>query len=183
MRLLPNGDLYIHVFDEITWITAESLFTGIIDFMHTPDVEIKRLVVVVGSPGGDPEASIAMYTTLRAANLPIISVGLGAIYSAAIYPFMAGDKRLLFPEATFLFHATLIDPAEEPQPVYQLKEDLQGDSINEKILNQIIKPVLKAPPSATERILKPRESYYVTSGKALKWGLATGIIKKLSDID
>ena len=56
------------------------------------------------SDGGDAEAGLAFYSRIRASTCYVIVMGIGLVASAATIILVAGEGRLMYPEAWFMTH-------------------------------------------------------------------------------
>lgn len=59
----------------------------------------------VSSDGGDYHTGIALADLIRGLPVPVHTVGLSTVYSAATYPFLAGTHRSCYPHTSFYFHS------------------------------------------------------------------------------
>ena len=66
----------------------------------------KYLQIVINSGGGDLQAAFAVIDIMKGSAIPVHTVGLGCVASAAIAIFMAGEKgkRVLTPNTSILSH-------------------------------------------------------------------------------
>jgi ATP-dependent Clp protease protease subunit len=66
----------------------------------------KYLQLIINSGGGDLQAAFALIDIMRGSAIPIHTVGLGCIASAAVLIFIAGEKghRVLTPNTSVLSH-------------------------------------------------------------------------------
>ncbi|GEM_PF-5909705 len=93
---------FITISGSISWKTADGFFNKLSDFeIRRPKKTIK---LYINSGGGDTNAMTKIYDHIRYSPCPIITIGSGFVFSAAIVIFLAGDLRLAFPNATFGFH-------------------------------------------------------------------------------
>jgi len=60
--------------------------------------------VLLSSPGGDNDAGVAIFETMRTANNPTIVEGMGMIASAAVPVLLAGTIRFLNPDSRIMIH-------------------------------------------------------------------------------
>lgn len=65
----------------------------------------ENLTVRINSNGGSVNHGIAMYNLLQNYRGQVTTVVDGACYSAAVLPFLAGDKRYMNPGSTLLIHS------------------------------------------------------------------------------
>jgi len=66
----------------------------------------KYLQLIINSGGGDLQTAFAVIDTMKGSAIPVYTVGLGCVASAAIAIFMAGTKgkRVLTPNTSILSH-------------------------------------------------------------------------------
>ena len=66
----------------------------------------KYLQLILNSGGGDLQAAFAVIDTMKGSAIPVHTVGLGCVASAAVLIFIAGEKgkRVLTPNTSILSH-------------------------------------------------------------------------------
>ena len=91
--------------DEITDATCKEVISFIIS-KNLVKPYPKYLQIVINSGGGDLQAAFALIDTMKGSAIPVHTVGLGCVASAAIAIFMAGEKgkRVLTPNTSILSH-------------------------------------------------------------------------------
>ena len=91
--------------DEITDITCKDVITFIIS-KNLVKPYPKYLQLVINSGGGDLNSAFAVIDTMKGSAIPIYTVGLGLVASAAFAIFIAGEKgkRVLTPNTSILSH-------------------------------------------------------------------------------
>jgi ATP-dependent Clp protease protease subunit len=62
------------------------------------------ITVIINSGGGDVDAAIACYDSIKSTRNTVLTVGSGLVASAAILPFLAGDVRLMQMNCRMFFH-------------------------------------------------------------------------------
>ncbi len=80
----------------IEWILKNNL-------MRSP---IDNLTLIINSGGGSVTDAFALIDTMKGSAIPVYTIGLGEISSAALMIFMAGHKgeRVMTPNASILSH-------------------------------------------------------------------------------
>jgi len=91
--------------DEISDSTCKDVISFIISKNLTKPYP-KYLQLVINSGGGDLQAAFALIDTMKGSAIPVHTVGLGCVASAAVAIFMAGvkGKRVLTPNTSILSH-------------------------------------------------------------------------------
>src|SRR5574343_67301 len=84
--------------DVVSWILEMNLSIG---KKHNHSI----LTLVLNSEGGELASGFAIIDTMRGSNIPVHTVGLGQICSAAFMILMAGAHRVLTPNTSIMSHA------------------------------------------------------------------------------
>ena len=69
-----------------------------------PVKERKPIKIFINSEGGDLNTVLNLIDVIRLSKTPVHTIGLGMAYSAAGYLLMAGHKRYIFENTSFLIH-------------------------------------------------------------------------------
>ena len=80
----------------IEWILKNNLTTS----------QFENLTLIINSGGGSVTDAFALIDTIKGSGVPIHTIGLGEISSAALMIFMAGEngERIMTPNASILSH-------------------------------------------------------------------------------
>jgi ATP-dependent Clp protease protease subunit len=91
--------------DEISDSSCKDVISFIISKNLTKPYP-KYLQLVINSGGGDLQAAFALIDTMKGSAIPVYTVGLGCVASAAILIFISGEKghRVLTPNTSILSH-------------------------------------------------------------------------------
>ena len=91
--------------DEISDSSCKDVITFIIS-KNLAKPYPKYLQLIINSTGGDLQAAFALIDTMKGSAIPIHTVGLGCVASAAVLIFIAGvkGKRVLTPNTSILSH-------------------------------------------------------------------------------
>ena len=91
--------------DEISDSTCKDVIQFIISKNLTKPYP-KYLQLIINSGGGDLQAAFALIDTMKGSAIPVHTVGLGCVASAAVLIFIAGvkGKRVLTPNTSILSH-------------------------------------------------------------------------------
>ena len=91
--------------DEISDSTCKDVISFIISKNLTKPYP-KYLQLVINSGGGDLQAAFALIDTMKGSAIPVRTVGLGCVASAAVLIFISGEKghRVLTPNTSILSH-------------------------------------------------------------------------------
>ena len=80
----------------IEWIFKNNMSTS----------QFEHLTLIINSGGGSVTDAFALIDTMKGSGIPVHTIGLGEVSSAALMIFMAGEKgkRVLTPNASILSH-------------------------------------------------------------------------------
>jgi ATP-dependent protease ClpP protease subunit len=76
----------------------------------TVNLQAQSVTLCISSNGGSTEQAFYAYEVLRALPVPINTINMSIVHSAANIIFMAGERRSATPESYFLFHQTKFTP-------------------------------------------------------------------------
>ena len=135
------------------------------DFILEPTINIS-------SEGGDGTVGLAMHDLIRSSDVPVTTVGLGEVCSAAFIVFLGGAKRLAHENTLFMAHeiAPHLNDLKRQQQENVLEQARKIDELFRKIIlrNSTLKP---------EQLDElQRFETYITAEDALRWGLIQRII-------
>lgn len=88
-------------FEKITTQSTEGLLTRMTEHAYHG---AERVRLVVSSPGGQVASTMTLFTKLTESPIELVTHATGEIASMGVVLFLAGNKRLASPEATFLLH-------------------------------------------------------------------------------
>ena len=71
---------------------------------NTPIEERKPIKIYIDSIGGDIMGTLTIIDAIRQSETPVITINTGQAYSGGFFCFIAGHKRISYPNASFLFH-------------------------------------------------------------------------------
>lgn len=142
-----------------------------------PVIERKPIKIFINSCGGLVSAAWTLIDTMIASETPIITVGLGCIYSAASMIFIAGHKRLCLPHATYMIHDGYIQNSDS---VAKMIDDIEFQKTGEEKVKQYYISRTNITESLYDE--KYRVNWYMQSEDMLKYGIADTIISSLSEV-
>lgn len=93
------------IMEEITLESCKNVIEYILE-ANLSDDRPSVINLFICSPGGDFNASMAVVDIIRGSSIPVRTIGLGQIASAALIIFLAGTKgcRILTPNTSILSH-------------------------------------------------------------------------------
>lgn len=145
--------------------------------MNIPKDELKPIILMVNSYGGDLALANNFCDIIKASRIPIITVAMGATMSAAFLIFISGHKRFVFKHSSLLVHqgSGVIGGSaaeiEEAQKHYQKQIEemktyiLENTRIDEKVFNR-----------------NKKKDWYLNAQQCLEMGICDVIIEHLEDI-
>ena len=172
VRLLENGVHYLTgdigedtITPAIKWIIYENLTST-----------NKTLTLYINSMGGDLYQAFALIDIMRTSKLPIRTVGLGSIMSAAFLIFASGTKgmRIIAPNTGIMCHQ--FSDAQEGK-YHDIKAQIvESDYCNRRML-EILKDATGLPVNSIKSKLLPASDVYLTADELVKFKVADEILK------
>ena len=157
----------------ITWSLADEFFNVLTGFELLS--QKKPLTIYINSEGGDTYAMFKIYDHIKNSPLFVVTIVAGCASSAGFIIFLAGDQRIMFPNAFLGFHAPSIyfcdgsseGPAESEESAFHQKH----------LLNAMVS-IVKNNSNMTEKIIRKyfRILTRIDAKTALKFGLVNEII-------
>lgn len=132
----------------------------------------RRVILRIDSPGG------CVYSTLRAVDclsnlgVPVDTIGVGRIFSAAVTLWACGERRFLAPSATVMVHS--VSSAVEGS-VHALASDTKETQRLQRRMAGILSRSSKHSRPFFLRMLRRNVDVYLTPKKCRQLGLATSI--------
>ncbi len=138
------------------------------------------ITVFINSPGGDVDSGFAMYDTIRFVASPVTLVGMGLVASAAALIFLSvpKERRLAFPNSTYLIH----------QPLSELKGtaidlDIYAGKL-EALRKKLDAVIAEATGKSVEEVsLDTERDHWLSVEEALSYGIVGRIVMKTSDLN
>ena len=137
------------------------------------------IYVYINSPGGDVDSGFAIYDMIRFVNSPVTVIAMGLVASAAalIYLSVPVERRVAFPDSTFLIHQPLsqlkgvaIDVAIYAEKIEQLRHKL------DQVIADAVGKSREEVESNTER------DYWMTAEEAKAYGILSRIVQSRSEL-
>lgn len=137
------------------------------------------IYVYINSPGGDVDSGFAIYDMIRFVKSPVTVVGMGLVASAAALIFLSVplERRVAFPNSTYLIH----------QPLSQLKGvaidvAIYADKI-EALRHKLDCVIAEATGKSPEDVEKDTErDYWMSAEEARAYGLLSRIVSSRVEI-
>ena len=90
----------------MTGVTDESCLDAIrfIQWHNMSDSPLKRLTLIINSPGGSVSAAFALIDVMRTSKIPVDTVATGMIASCGVLITMSGQRRLISETCSAMSH-------------------------------------------------------------------------------
>ncbi len=171
-ELLWNGDIDTDLVD-FSWQILEwnREDKGI------PIKERQPIVIYINSDGGCLNSIMNFAGTIKLSKTPIITVGMGKAYSAGGMLLMAGHKRYIFEDTTFLLHdgsTGLFGSVGKLKDSFEFQQKIE-DRVKEYVLSNT---------SIDEDLYDKnyRRDWFMLSDEIIKYSVADKIITDLEEI-
>ena len=167
-QILLSGEINKTLADKI----VQQLFV-----MESESAEPVRLYI--NSPGGDVDAGYAIFDVIRFINVPVATIGMGLVASAAALVLLATPKERRFglPNSRYLIHQPLsgIKGVATEIEIHAREIEKIRSGINALIAEETGRPAEKVAED-TDR------DYWMTAGEALDYGLISKVLSSRKDI-
>ena len=167
----------IHLFGSITkypWNRGDKSAASLVDELKQLDAD--EIHLHIDSLGGSVPEAFGMYQTLLQHPAKVTTYADGFVASAALYPFLAGDERIATSTSAFYFH-------EAATYAEGYAEDLHKAAEQVALITDIgINAFVERTGQKREKIAQlMKDETWMTPDEALQMGLATSVMRPMSD--
>jgi ATP-dependent Clp protease protease subunit len=157
------------LFDAVDKATVEPLCKWIVK-NSLRKIPLPELKLIINSGGGDVAHAFALIEMIHSSPVPVSTIGIGEIQSAALFISMSGEKgrRIITPNCTILSHQFSWEYEGKDHELWATRKG--HDIISEFILKHYVKHTGLNVKKIKE-ILLPPQDVYLTPKEALKYGL------------
>lgn len=173
LSLLENSTFFLNgeidedsVGECIRWILYEN-------FNYNDDSKI--LTIYINSTGGDLYCTFALIDVMRHSQIPIRTIGIGSVMSAAFLIFAAGTKgeRWTGKNTSFMCHQYSDSLSGKHHDLRATMRD--GELCNQKMVD-ILREATGLTPSKIKSKLLPASDVYLTSDEVIELGIADQLL-------
>jgi ATP-dependent Clp protease protease subunit len=165
-----HGEINTEKVDNILrWLTFENL-----------EGHKKHLTLYINSTGGNLYDAFALIDAMKASHIPVYTVGMGAVMSAAFLIFVSGYKghRIIAPNTGIMCH-------EFSDEIYGKHHDIrasltEADHCGKRMLDILVKATGQDDKWVKKTLLNPTDQYF-SAEQAIELGLADHLFKKIED--
>jgi ATP-dependent protease ClpP protease subunit len=136
---------------------------------------VKKITIVLSSPGGDTTAAFAAYNILKNVPVEITTFNVGNIDSAAVLLYCSGKHRYSFPSpARFLIHGNALNlGAGVPLDYNFLDAELQQIKSLNQMVSQVVATIAPTKKAEIEQAVHGQTILSAEDAKA--WGIVQEI--------
>ena len=165
-----GSEAHLYIFGDIVpdqWFEDETSSYSFQQQLAKIDADV--IHVHIDSYGGAVSAGWAIYNTLRDHPAKIVTHAEGFVASAALYPFMAGDERIMSNVSALFFHQVLMS-------AYGNADDLRAAADSAEKLNELGITAFTNAGVEKDLVLQlEKAETWVGPTEALEYGFATSI--------
>jgi ATP-dependent Clp protease protease subunit len=148
-----------------------------INFILTHNIQdkpLKKLQLMINSPGGSVHACFALIDVMKGSRIPVHTIGLGMIASCGILTFMAGKKghRYLTPNTSILSHQYSWGSRGKEHELFAVVREFELST--ERMLEHYKKCTGMSEKKIREVLLPPQD-VWLDAKEAIKYGIADKI--------
>lgn len=137
---------------------------------------VSHLNLLIMSSGGDCSCALGLIDVIESSAIPIHTYGIGYVASSALFVFITGHKRFLYPNASLLCHQ--FDWELKGKSHELLASNKEVNLTQSKLINHVAKHSNLSVRQVQSKLLKPSD-VWLTSKEAISYGLADEIITVL----
>lgn len=155
----------------------QMIFRWNMEDKNVPVEERKPITVYIMSYGGEMDYMWSLVDTIMLSVTPVTTVNLGVASSAAFVIFLAGQKRLMMPNAACTIHEGSASMSGDAVKVFDAT-----DTYRKQI--QRMKNFVIGRTNITSRMLNKKHAndWTVNAEESLKYGVCHQIVNSLADI-
>jgi ATP-dependent Clp protease, protease subunit len=168
-------EVYISFSAEINAHTTETL---IATASNITNQHVKKIYLLISSPGGSVMHGMNLYNVLRALPIELTTHNVGNVDSIGNVVFLAGEKRYACPHSTFMFHGVGFDLAGQMVRFEEklLSERLENVRADQKRIGSVIEERTKLPREQIERLFLEAQT------KDATFAIGCGIVNEVRDV-
>ena len=142
---------------------------------NVPVEERQPIKVYIHSPGGYLTSAFSIIDSIKLSKTPVHTIAIGDVYSGGFFIFLAGDKKLAYPHASFLYHEGATTNGGDANKFRNFAK------FYEVQLEQLKHIVLKNSGISEEEYEKHiKDDWWLTSEEAVQFGIADEILTELA---
>ena len=164
---------HIHICGEISTEVSTEIVGLLTQWEETPDPT--PIKIYINTFGGQLSSAFAIADIVENNKLPVVTYGIGQVFSAGFIILLSGIKRYLYPNTDLMFHnfSTSIDSTKQ-KDLYNL---ISYRELTSKKIIEYLKRKTRLPDIYYKRMFDNQEDVYMTPEEALKYGVVDDIIK------
>lgn len=141
---------------------------------NTPVEERQPIKIYIHSPGGYLTSAFSIIDSIKLSKTPVHTIAIGDVYSGGFFIFLAGDKKLTYPHASFLYHEGATTNGGDANKFRNFAR------FYEVQLEQLKHIVLKNSGISEEEYEKHiKDDWWLTAEEAVQFGIADEILTEL----
>jgi len=169
----------IYFTGEVTESSVNQLISTI-DTINSEHEDLEKIYLYIRSWGGNADAGDAAYWIIRSSRIPITTVNLAYVGSAASVMFCGGRERLSLEYGTFLLHPPAITVPKLPWSTDDLRQVDEFINISAKFSTEVYKTCTTLPEEELKAIsYSENQRLVLSTAQAQEKGLISGIMSKV----
>jgi ATP-dependent Clp protease protease subunit len=174
-NLLQNGVMYL--MGDIDSDSVLPIIASIMEYnLMDEDERPSQLTLFINSGGGYTSPAYHLIDSIKHSLIPVQTIGMGEVASAALMILMAGSKSKRFATETcsIMSHQYSAGLSGKEHEIYAGTKDMQMES--NRMMVHYRKCTKKSEPYIRKHLL-PQSDCYLTPEEAVKHGLIDGILQ------
>ncbi len=165
----PIANSFCLIYDDIDCEVAKQVTQFIIEQQFgDPESRPDVLNVLINSQGGSVTDAFAIIDVMASSHIPIRTIGLGQIASAALMIFLVGNERILTPNTSILSHRFSAGASGKQHDLFAIQKEYSLTS--DRMVDHYVKYTKISKKKIIEFLLPPQD-VYLSAKEALDLGL------------
>lgn len=164
---LNSHGMYV-LMDDIDSDSVKPVIEWILHENYVRKRRLKELLLLICSDGGSLEDAFALIDVMRSSNIPIKTVGLGAVASAGLCIFIAGTpgRRVLTPNTSILSHQFSWGTAGKAHELFATVKEFE---LCQSRMVSLYQQATGLDDDTIRKVLLPPQDVYLSAQEALQY--------------
>lgn len=137
----------------------------------------KKIKIFLHTDGGDVSGMNALISAIMLSKTPVVTIGMGKIYSAGAMILIASNERLLLPTSRVMIHKGSSGIISDVNKIIDYSKFLEKDN---ELTKQYILKRTKITPEKYKEV--EDKDWYIMPEECVELGIATGIIQDIDEL-
>jgi ATP-dependent Clp protease protease subunit len=138
------------------------------------DGNVDEIIIYINSDGGNSNAGLAIYNSIKSIPISVTTVNTGVVGSAAVWMYCGGNSRYAMPNTNFSIHGSTINDADINSDI-QLEYYIKLHKKFYEFQRNVLKSCSSMSKSMIDEYIRSSENRYLTVYDAKDFGITQKI--------